>query len=335
MGNEIVKANGFDMQPETFEDAWRMCKALASSELVPKDYRNKPENVLVAAQMGAELGLKPLQAIQNVAVINGRPAVWGDALLAIVRGHPECEDVEEWIEGEGDAMVAQCVVKRRGQSATQASFSVADAKAASLWKKQGPWQQYPKRMLQLRARSFALRDSFADALRGIQVAEEVRDYQPAATIVTAEFGDAPEAKKTSGTAALLERHTEAAAPKPTPAQLMGQIAAADTVVDLKAVARRIKDAGLPEEDAGALRTAYTARMDELTTPPAPEEPEPPAAEEPVDEERQIQQGYLQAIVDAIGPEEVYSAVQDAQKVLSKDAMRIVNSAAQARLEELG
>ena len=42
--------------------------------------------------------------------------------------------------------------------------------------KQGPWTQYPKRMRQMRARAFALRDVFADILKGMPIAEELQDY---------------------------------------------------------------------------------------------------------------------------------------------------------------
>ncbi len=55
-------------------------------------------------------------------------------------------------------------------------ISKEDAKKAGLWGKAGPWSQYPKRMLQMRARSFALRDKFADALSGLIMAEEAQDY---------------------------------------------------------------------------------------------------------------------------------------------------------------
>lgn len=78
-------------------------------------------------------------------------------------------------------MVAVCVAVRQGASAVTARFSVADAKKAGLWGKQGPWQQYPARMLQLRARGFALRDAFPDVLRGIISAEEARDMPTEAT----------------------------------------------------------------------------------------------------------------------------------------------------------
>jgi len=54
---------------------------------------------------------------------------------------------------------------------------VEDAKRAGLWAKQGPWTAYPKRMMQMRARGFALRDAFPDVLKGMITAEEAQDYQ--------------------------------------------------------------------------------------------------------------------------------------------------------------
>ena len=55
------------------------------------------------------------------------------------------------------------------------TFSYEDAKRAGLWGKQGPWTQYPQRMAQMRARSWAVRDAFPDLLRGISVYEEQQD----------------------------------------------------------------------------------------------------------------------------------------------------------------
>lgn len=163
----------YSLAPQSFEDAVRFADLVCKSDLVPKDYKNNPGNVLVAVQMGAEIGLAPLQAIQNIAVINGRPSVWGDAALALVRASSLCEYVTEKV----DNGTATCVAKRRGESEPIVrTFSEADAKRAGLWGKQGPWTQYPQRMLQLRARAFALRDGFPDVLRGLSVAEEVRDY---------------------------------------------------------------------------------------------------------------------------------------------------------------
>lgn len=166
---------GFDLSPQNFEQALTFSKMLANSDLVPKDFKGKPENCLIAMQWGAELGIKPLQAIQNIAVINGRPALWGDAVIALVRGSPVCEYVIE----SDDGNTATCRAKRKGEPEQITTFSMEDAKQAGLSGKQGPWSQYPKRMRQLRARAFALRDVFADVLRGMPVAEELRDMETA------------------------------------------------------------------------------------------------------------------------------------------------------------
>ena len=139
--------------------------------MVPKDFKGKPGNCLVAIQWGMEIGLKPLQAMQNIAVINGRPSLWGDAVIALVRSSPLCESIIE----EDDGRTATCRVKRRGEPEQSRSFSMDDAKAAGLLGKQGPWTQYPKRMRQMRARAFAVRDVFPDVLKGLPVAEEVMD----------------------------------------------------------------------------------------------------------------------------------------------------------------
>lgn len=161
----------FDLSPQTFDQALTFSKYLADSDLVPKDFKGRPGNCLVAIQWGAELGLKPLQAMQNLAVINGRPALWGDAVIALARSSPLCEYVVETDDGS----TATCKVKRRGEPEQVRTFSMDDAKAAGLSGKQGPWTQYPKRMRQMRARAFALRDVFPDVLRGLPVAEEVMD----------------------------------------------------------------------------------------------------------------------------------------------------------------
>lgn len=168
----VRPASQVDLSPQTFEQALTFSNYMAESDLVPKDFKGKPGNCLIAMQWGAELGLKPLQALSNIAVINGRAALWGDAVIALVRSSPACEFVQE----SDDGFVATCLVKRRGEQAQSRTFSMDDAKTAGLLGKQGPWTQYPKRMRQMRARAFALRDVFADVLRGMPVAEEAMDF---------------------------------------------------------------------------------------------------------------------------------------------------------------
>lgn len=172
MSTEITtQKQNFSLAPKDLDEAMRFADMLAGSSIVPKDYIGKPGNCLVAIQWGMELGLQPMQAMQSIAVINGRPSLWGDAMLALVKAHPAFE----WIKEECDGNVATCTIKRRGEPEVVQSFSLEEAKRAGLTGKQGPWTQYPKRMLQMRARGFALRDAFPDALRGVVSAEEARD----------------------------------------------------------------------------------------------------------------------------------------------------------------
>jgi len=174
MTNAVTTRNT-PLSPTTFAEAERFAVMMAKSTMVPQDYRGKPENIMFAMQFGAELGLSPLQSLQSISNINGKWAVYGDALLAIVLASPLCEDVIERLDGEDDNLRAICEARRRGAAPKIQMFSVADAKKASLWGKQGPWTQYPRRMLQWRARGFALRDAFPDLLRGVITVEEARD----------------------------------------------------------------------------------------------------------------------------------------------------------------
>jgi len=186
---------------QSFDDAFRFSKMVASSEFAPKDFKGKPESCMLAIQHGSEVGLSPMQSLQSIAVINGRPTIWGDAALALVQSSPVCEYVKEYVEGQGDNLTAVCEAKRRGYPApTVSRFSMADAKRAGLAGKSGPWSQYPERMLALRARGFALRNAFADALRGLITAEEAQDYpQPVVTsepvVVRPKFDDEPRPAK--------------------------------------------------------------------------------------------------------------------------------------------
>jgi len=164
---------GFSLSPNSLDEAIRFAEVLSKSSIVPKDFVGNPGNILVAMQWGLELGLQPMQAMQNIAVINGRPSLWGDAVIGLVRSSPACEYIYETDDGE----TATCRVKRRGEDEQVRTFSMAEAKTAGLLSKSGPWTQYPKRMRQMRARAFALRDVFPDVLRGMPVAEEVMDIQ--------------------------------------------------------------------------------------------------------------------------------------------------------------
>lgn len=159
-----------------FAQAMEMAKAFADSDFCPKDYKGRPENVLIAMQLALDVGLPAYQGPQTIAVIGGRPTLWGDGFKAVAMGHPDCEYiVEKEIIRDGKFYGYSCEAKRKEYPPHTATFTLDDAKTANLLGKSGPWTQYPKRMCQMRARGFCLRDVFADALKGIQMREEIED----------------------------------------------------------------------------------------------------------------------------------------------------------------
>ena len=169
------------LEIKSLDDAFRFAQYVCASGFAPKGM-DRPESVLTACQMGAEIGLTPMASLQNLAVINGRPSIYGDAALALVRASGLLESYAQRWEGEGDKRAAVVTVKRRGEGEQEHTFSVADAKRAQLWGKAGPWSQYPDRMLLFRARGFALRDTFGDVLKGLRTAEEAADTPPAVDV---------------------------------------------------------------------------------------------------------------------------------------------------------
>ena len=176
MNQVAIKSN---FSPANLDEAIHLSGMLSQSSIVPSSYKGKSEDILVAIIMGSELGFSPIASLQNIATINGKPSIYGDAMLALVKNSPLCEDVIETLikADKQEDSGAVCTVKRKGMEPVVVTFTVGDAIRAGLWKKAGPWTMYPKRMLQMRARSFALRDAFPDVLRGLVATEEIEDYQ--------------------------------------------------------------------------------------------------------------------------------------------------------------
>lgn len=158
--------------PTLFPHYQKVAETLSKSGVIPNAYRGKPEDVFVAIAMGYQLGFPVEQSLQDIAVINGRPCLWGDGLLSLVLNHPECKDIVEEPIFTGQTITGfSCTVTRKGHAPHTQAFTIQDAERAGLLKKGGVWSSYPARMLQMRARSLALRDKFADALRGLRIAE--------------------------------------------------------------------------------------------------------------------------------------------------------------------
>jgi len=165
-------SNGKGLILRTVDEMWRLADIMAKAGMAPKGLET-PQKLMIAIEHGQEYGIPAVQAIKCTKVINGVPSFYGEMPLALVRRSNLMEYIKESRTGEGDAMMATCETKRKDDGeCVSRSFSVADAKKAGLWNKSGPWSNYPKRMLQMRARSWCLNDNFPEVLMGMTIAEE-------------------------------------------------------------------------------------------------------------------------------------------------------------------
>lgn len=174
----------------------QLATKLSSSDLIPKSFRGKPQDLFICWAMGYQVGLTPEQSQQCIAVINGKPVMWGDDMLALCMSHRDFEDIIETPLVNNEAIIGyNCTVKRKGKADKESIFTLDMAKKAGLLAKGGVWSQYPERMLKLRARGFCLRDAFPDALKGIKPREEVEDYIDADYTVVEQKGSRTELLK--------------------------------------------------------------------------------------------------------------------------------------------
>jgi len=171
------------MVPKSISDVKELAKMIALAEWAPESYRDIDGNYLqpkieLAIMHGATVGLGPIAAVHSIAVIGGMPSIWGDGALSVIENSGLLEDmIEEYENDDEQGVVAICTMKRRGRATPIVNrFSVAMADQAGLTRNDGPWQTYPARMLRMRARSWTMRDAFADVLRGLHLREEIEDF---------------------------------------------------------------------------------------------------------------------------------------------------------------
>lgn len=169
-----------ELMGTTLDEQWRLACAFLKSGMLPKAYKT-PEQVLVGMQFAYELGLKPLMAMRQIAVINGQPSLWGELPLGLVRRSGLLEYFREWhvdkdykelsFENKNlDAPVyaALCEVQRKGGERRVYSFTQKDKHNLGI---AAVWNQFEKIMMMRKARGLALKAQFPDILEGMPIAE--------------------------------------------------------------------------------------------------------------------------------------------------------------------
>jgi len=188
MGSAIIaRKRATSLAPQSFSEAVKFAEQIAGTSFVPDHFLNKPAEILAAMQYGAELGIGPLQSLNGLAVINGKVTLYASTMRALVESSGLMEKCSATYTA--DPPLATVVVRRVGREDASYSFGVEDAKAAGLAGRP-MYAKYPKRMYVARAMSFALRDEFADVLRGIMGAEEM-DESGAMVTDSGDGNDAP------------------------------------------------------------------------------------------------------------------------------------------------
>lgn len=145
--------------------------SIASTELVPAKLRNRPDAVAAVILAGREIGLPPMTALRTVFIVDGKPALYAEAMLALVlaAGHEV-----RYLESTGS--VCTVVGKRKGSTSEhQVTWTLDEARRAGLSGQ--VWNKYPRAMLKHRATAELCRDLFADVLAGLAAVEEVAETE--------------------------------------------------------------------------------------------------------------------------------------------------------------
>lgn len=202
--------------PTSFSEQYRLAKILVASGMLPKDIKTEAQ-AFTAMQLGAEIGLSPMVSCQSIAVINGRPSVWGDVALGLVQASGFLEDIKEEMikDKDGRFLGYRCYAKRKDRpSPVEQEWTLEDAKKAKLIPNHpdSPWSKYEKRMCQMRARGFTLRDLFPDVLKGLVLPEEMEQGIIDVTPQVADRIAETTAEKLRGRLAAPAVHYEASTP---------------------------------------------------------------------------------------------------------------------------
>lgn len=183
-----MKGNVTAIIPQSIEEVFRVSKGVVMSGLAPdalvkgKNSDEAAAAVAVAIMSGAELGLKPMVALRSFTVINGKPALYGDGLINVIRQSGRAEYLRTGCDERDGKLVGWCEAKRSDTNEDKrVEFSQADAIKAGLWQTGGstPWAKYPQRMLAWRAAGWCLRELFGDVLGGIRDEFEAQEVYEA------------------------------------------------------------------------------------------------------------------------------------------------------------
>lgn len=231
--------------PRTLDEVVTLSEKIAKSGLLPEALRGKVPEVMMQIMAGAELGLAPMASLRSFHVIQGKPVMSADAMVAVVLGSGKCEYFRRVSESDKEVTYA---TKRRGEPERRCTWTMEMAKIAGLHQKDN-WRLFQRAMLAGRSKSELARDVYPDVLAGVYTADEIETTRPTSTagdVIEASFVDIPD--------------------EPAEALAMDT---APTIAELKRLAGVTKAMNLGDDIKRKINERYTARMAFLKTQPIP------------------------------------------------------------------
>lgn len=162
----------------------KVARIYAKSSVVPRDYMNNPDNCFVAVEIAGRMGVSPTLVMQNLVVVQGRPAWSGQSCIALVNGcgkfSHDLDFVFEGTPGSDDwGCHCETVRKSDGRKLVGTTITLALAKKEGWYNKNGSkWQSIPQQMLMYRAASWFARTYCPEVLMGFSTADEAEDIAP-------------------------------------------------------------------------------------------------------------------------------------------------------------
>ena len=211
---------GLAFEPSDVGSALQLATILVSSRLLPRAL-NTPEAAFTVIMAGRELGLTAMQSLRSLHVIEGKPVMSSDLMMALCLRSPLCE---RFVLVESTDAVATYEAKRVNQEPVRLSFTAKQAEAAGLLGKDN-WKKFRAAMLRARCLAAPARIGFADLMLGVYETDEIAPVGRMPEIVSArvvEDFDAAAEEKADETSAAVAAAIAAFAAAPTLIDLGGQ-----------------------------------------------------------------------------------------------------------------
>jgi hypothetical protein len=160
--------------PETATEAWQLARYYGESRLISPALRQTGD-IFVTIMAGRDFGWSPMQAMRGIHVVEGRPSLSADAMVAIVKSSGRCKFFRLVKSDDKEAIYE---THREGDpEPVRMGFTVEEAKAAGLLERKGPWQTYRKRMLRNRAKSVLCKEVYEDIFFGVYEDDEGHEVE--------------------------------------------------------------------------------------------------------------------------------------------------------------